>query len=166
MEIKTIDELNAIQFKQLVDVYYETASSDEAEVKYKYFDYYHENTPQMFLVGLLENKVVGYVCGLCNTLDHYEQLEMHSYLNYFQKELEQYPAHLHINVAANTQGQGVGKKLIENFELRLKNLGAAGTHIITLKGLANNDFYAKQGYSFEKEQNYHGKDLLFMGKKL
>ena len=40
-----------------------------------------------------------------------------------------YPAHLHIDILAEGQGQGMGRQLIETFINRLRELGVPGLHL-------------------------------------
>lgn len=48
--------------------------------------------------------------------------------------LEEYPAHLHIDMLPIAQGQGWGRKLIQAFTGRLKELGIPGVHLGAGKG--------------------------------
>jgi ribosomal protein S18 acetylase RimI-like enzyme len=43
--------------------------------------------------------------------------------------LDQYPAHLHINVLPEFQGNGFGKKLMDTFLKKLQELGVGGVHL-------------------------------------
>jgi GNAT superfamily N-acetyltransferase len=64
------------------------------------------------------------------------------------KLIEEYPAHMHIDILPSHQGQGWGRKLIEQFCTLAKAAGAGGLH---LGMAATNDeagkFYSKLGFS-------------------
>ena len=63
-----------------------------------------------------------------------------------------YPAHLHIDLAPGTQGQGLGGRLISHFEDHLRHRDAMGVHLLTTnynqKALR---FYKKHGYEIVYE---------------
>ena len=46
-------------------------------------------------------------------------------------DLTAFPAHLHVNVNADWQGQGMGRQLIEAFLLQLKSADIVGVHLLT-----------------------------------
>jgi ribosomal protein S18 acetylase RimI-like enzyme len=46
-------------------------------------------------------------------------------------DLERYPAHLHINLAAEWRGYGLGKRLMQAYLEQLKQLGVRGVHLGT-----------------------------------
>jgi len=45
--------------------------------------------------------------------------------------LDEYPAHLHINVAAPWRGHGLGRRLMEAYLEQLRGLGLVGVHLET-----------------------------------
>jgi GNAT superfamily N-acetyltransferase len=64
----------------------------------------------------------------------------------------QYPAHLHINILADYQKMGIGKRLIEAFEQHIRNL-SKGLHLVTSnKNSKAIPFYNKMGYKLLKEK--------------
>lgn len=165
MEIKLLSELIQTQKDQLLEVYKLTTNSQSPEVKYKYYDYYIENTPDSFFVAIDED-VCGYICGQDSTLDHYDLLDTHTYLDLFRSDIELFPAHLHINVHPKAQGKGVGGKLLKAFENYLKSLDISGVHIITVEGEENAKFYTKMGFEYSSCLSFQGKNLKLMGKYL
>ena len=48
-----------------------------------------------------------------------------------QMDLNKYPAHLHIDISEKFRGQGMGRRLIEEFFLYLKGKGISGVHLST-----------------------------------
>lgn len=42
--------------------------------------------------------------------------------------LDAYPAHLHVNVAPDCRGQGIGRQLMERFLAQARHAGASGVH--------------------------------------
>jgi ribosomal protein S18 acetylase RimI-like enzyme len=68
--------------------------------------------------------------------------------------LEEFPSHAHINLVAEMQGKGWGKKLMEEMENSLREAGSPGVHLIlSSKNLNALAFYQAIGYHviFERE---------------
>jgi GNAT superfamily N-acetyltransferase len=64
-----------------------------------------------------------------------------------EPQLASYPAHLHIDLLPAAQGQGWGRRLIEQFLARLRELGVRGVHLGV--GKANSgavQFYSRVGF--------------------
>jgi ribosomal protein S18 acetylase RimI-like enzyme len=68
--------------------------------------------------------------------------------------LEEFPSHAHINLVAEMQGKGWGKKLMNTMENSLREAGSPGVHLIlSSKNLNALAFYQAVGYHiiFERE---------------
>ena len=66
--------------------------------------------------------------------------------------LERYPAHLHINLLPDYQRKGIGKRLMADFEDRMRMLDVQGIHLITsTENRKAVPFYKKFGYELIKE---------------
>jgi len=64
-----------------------------------------------------------------------------------KKELVNYPAHLHIDLLPNTQGKGLGKKLMLTFIQKLKELNVPALHLeVGKKNPGAIEFYRKMGF--------------------
>jgi ribosomal protein S18 acetylase RimI-like enzyme len=71
----------------------------------------------------------------------------------------QYPAHLHINLLPEAQGQGLGKKLVAGNVDKLVQRGCKGVHLGTSKdNLESHKFYRKCGF---REEEVKGHTLPF-----
>ncbi len=67
-------------------------------------------------------------------------------------ELSNYPAHLHINLLPETQGQGLGWKIINLFVDKLRELNVSALHLEVGKtNLGAIKFYEKLGFHIIKE---------------
>ncbi|KAF2786601.1 GCN5-related N-acetyltransferas-like protein [Melanomma pulvis-pyrius CBS 109.77] len=61
--------------------------------------------------------------------------------------LEQYPAHLHINVLPEFQSSGFGRRLMDTFLQKLRDLGSGGVHLGMVASNANaRRFYERLGF--------------------
>jgi len=68
--------------------------------------------------------------------------------------LEEFPSHAHINLVAEMQGKGWGKKLMNTMEISLRETGSPGVHLIlSSKNLNALAFYQAVGYHviFERD---------------
>lgn len=87
----------------------------------------------------------------------------------FPELVKQYPAHLHINLTSACRGKGIGSKLMEKLEEKLKKAKIPGIHLGVME---NNtpalNFYKKHGFEI-KYRLFLGENIgytLFMGKSL
>lgn len=83
--------------------------------------------------------------------------------------LKKYPAHLHINLTAECQGNGIGSKLIKVMEDNLKSHNIKGVFLgVEETNTAAINFYNKNNYRVFHSFLYDGDSAatLFMGKNL
>lgn len=82
--------------------------------------------------------------------------------------LEEYPAHLHINLTSQCRHKGIGSKLIETMEENLRNRGIKGIHLGVMKENNNAvNFYYKHNFKLLTEYDFgKGNIGYFMGKKI
>lgn len=73
-----------------------------------------------------------------------------------------FPAHLHINLAPDFRGRGLGRRLIDAFAADCRAEGRAGVHAVTAAGARNAGFYTRAGFDHAVERG----PLLFLGKPL
>lgn len=141
-------------------------ASVEERVRFlvKYLGVYVQSYPDLCLIAIQNNKILGYCCGMPQTLPELYELVPH--LEVFEDLYEIYPSHLHINCHSSARGMGVGTLLITEFENMMREEGMPGVHIITSPGARNVNFYKKLHYTFEAKRNDKGTDLLFLGKAL
>ena len=70
-------------------------------------------------------------------------------------ELLNYPAHLHIDLLPEAQGQGVGKKITNIFIDKLKELNVPALHLeVGKRNSGAIKFYKKLGFTIIKEYEY------------
>jgi GNAT superfamily N-acetyltransferase len=170
--IKSWADLNELEqstyFKDVYDIFFESSSKKDfhdLEEKdaflYKYLDIYLENYPDLFFVFLENNKCWGYICGMPQTLDEL-YLKLHPYLENFKDQFTNYPAHLHINMHADSRGKGLGSLMLQAFEAKLIKMNVSGVHAITVTGDRNVSFYKHNGYV----ENFIHSSLVMLSKSL
>ena len=146
--------------------------------------------PELCFILLKDYTPSGYVLGTQNSIKFYEQCEKNWYpelrirypmppknnvslesnfirylhQNHFAIEgLEDYPAHLHIDILPVAQSKGYGRKLIEVFLNRLQYQGIKGVHLIVGKKNQNAiGFYKQIGFNEIKKLG----DSLVFGQKI
>ena len=176
LKIKNIAELSSTELADTIRIFFETSTVKSFEnpkfkelFLYRYFGYYQEFYPEYFLIALdgkKENCVVGYTCGHPMTFSDIAIDKLQTSLDLFKEIEDEYPAHLHINVSANAQGQGVGSFLISAIEDLFAKKSISGVHIITSCGSKNVKFYERNGFDFKLYKKVNNAKLLLMGKRI
>ncbi len=64
----------------------------------------------------------------------------------FPQLLEEYPAHLHIDLLLEYQRRGFGRQLMDMFCQRLRGDGAKGVHLVMAVDNKNGMFYERMGF--------------------
>lgn len=148
-------------------IFFETTTrkefADEAErdaFYEKYVGIYLRRWPE-----LVVQDPQGYCLGSLVSEDA-ELIRLQPHLECFKEFFEEFPAHLHINCADGARGQGLGGRLLGEFEERLRRKGIKGVHLITTPGARNRNFYSRRGYDFEIIREFNGVPLMLMGKRL
>lgn len=77
-----------------------------------------------------------------------------------------YPAHLHVNLAAAYRNRGIGGKLVAAFAADAGRAGAKGVHVVTSADARNVRFYERSGFREVARSQLGGRDLLFLGRRL
>jgi GNAT superfamily N-acetyltransferase len=169
---KKFENISNKQRLEVENIFYSSStkssfrSDDErTKFKYKYLDYYIENYPDIFIVAVRDESVVGYICGSPDSSKDIFLGESLSHYNLFRDEYLKYPAHLHINLCQSSRGLGLGSILIKEFE-NLVSLTSSGVHLLTSPIARNRSFYLKNHYNFEITKSFNNSEILLMGKLL
>lgn len=166
---KTLKKFS-LEFKPQVDeIFFESSAKkdfkneEEKEAfRYKYLGFYLEKYPDLALMAG-EERILGYTVGALDSKDQGLQ-RIQPHLNLFQEYFDKFPAHLHINCHALSRGMGIGSFLIKELEKLFAVHGVIGYHIMTSPDARSRDFYQKLGLHFEVIKEFHGTEILFMGK--
>lgn len=157
---------------QVEEIFFESSSKktfrdekERDEFRWKYLGYYLRYHSEMIWIARRQNLVLGYILGSLTT-NGPELIKIQPHLTVFLEHFSEYPAHLHINCHKDSRGQGIGQKLVNTFELELRNKGIVGVHLMTSPDSRNRHFYQRLGYSVEIINTYLGGPILLMGKSL
>ena len=142
-----------------------SGEKERSQFRQRYFSVYAEGDPDWFLLAYSENgTVLGYLAGSPRMREAHFQLN--PYLEGFRPAMERYPAHLHINFAAEARGLGLGSLLLAEFEQRLSQRSIPGVHLVTGAAERNVGFYNKNGYVEASRIQIGTSELVLLGKRL
>jgi GNAT superfamily N-acetyltransferase len=114
-----------------------------------------------------ENTVAGYLVG---ALENPAEQARFADIGYFRTDFagltRRFPAHLHINLAADFRSQGIGAQLIEVFAAQARRASAPGMHAVTGKGMRNVRFYTRCGFVERATALWNGREIVFLGREL
>jgi ribosomal protein S18 acetylase RimI-like enzyme len=83
-----------------------------------------------------------------NIIRYMRQVESRSDNSLTQNLVEEYPAHLHINILPQYHRQGIGSRLIECLEDHLRSNNSKGVHLLTSdRNMKAVPFYKKMGFN-------------------
>tara|TARA_R110002072_G_scaffold64203_4_gene159627 strand:+ start:71678 stop:72229 length:552 start_codon:yes stop_codon:yes gene_type:complete len=131
----------------------------------RWLNVYIKNFPDQFYLALKEEKVLGYLCYCQDTIAFIHKFGSLGGQEYFQNEMIDFPAHLHINV--RTPGMGIGELLMNYTCEKLHRDNITGVHIITSPDSLNVSFYKRHDFNFTQAHTLKdGVELFFMGRVL
>jgi len=96
---------------------------------------------------------------LLPTEDHSPEADLRRLLHTSQRGLSieenAYPAHLHIDLLPEAQGQGWGRRLMEAYLKRLRELNVRGVHLgVDARNLNAQAFYARLGFQVLRAERW------------
>jgi ribosomal protein S18 acetylase RimI-like enzyme len=79
----------------------------------------------------------------------------------------EYPSHLHIDLLERARGRGLGRRMIETIESRLRQHGSPGVHLgVSMLNTPAHGFYLKLGFRDLLRVGEGANGCIYMGKKL
>ena len=163
----TVDE-------EIEAVFFEAAGSrafesDEARLAFRerWLMRYLTHFPgEAFVARVLGGGVIGYLAGCLDDPAKHALFADIPYFADFASLTAEFPAHLHINLAACYRGGGTGRRLIEAFASHAASRGAPGMHAVTADGARNNGFYLGCGFKRAATTQWNGKPIAFFARRL
>jgi GNAT superfamily N-acetyltransferase len=144
-----------------------TDDAHRTRFKVRWLGRYLDHCLENFFVALPENgAVLGYLAGC---LEDPRKNPLFSDLGYYQAFgplCDTYPAHLHINVAAEARSMGIGAALIEAFAAQVSQRRLPGLHLVTNEGARNIRFYEQNGFKLLATTSWNDAPVVFMGRQL
>ena len=159
-------ELDRIFFASRARRSFET-DMDRAAFRERWLGRYLEHFSPHALVAIdQQRRIVGYVIGSLDDPAHDPLFADLAFMGSFKALTAAYPAQLHINVAPEWRGRGVGGQLIEAFCARAHDLGAPGAHVVTTRGMRNVDFYVRHQFLERGAAVVNERELILLGRVL
>lgn len=152
-----------------------TFASQEARRAFRerWLGRYLSHDPQWAYVALDGDEVAGYLVGCIDDPARAQRFCDLDDFARFAPLTAIYPAHLHINIAHNHRGRGIGAALIARFAAEAAQAGAPGMHVVTSRGARNVSFYERCGFREARcgdresdKQGAEASSLLFLARDL
>ncbi len=163
---RMIADINAVFFQSSARQTFEN-EEEKAAFRETWLGRYLHHFPDFAFVAVDgSGRIVGYVIGSLedparNPL--FADLELFSH---FRDLTPCYPAQLHVNLAPDWRGRGVGADLVNAFSDLAHSRGAPGVHVVTARGMRNVRFYLAKGFLERGALALNGRELLFLGRDL
>ena len=158
-------ELDDIFFEASATQAFATAAARAAFRERWLGSYLRIDKEHVFLAHAEAGALAGYVVGAL--LDPARD-PRHAALGYFRDFAHltpSFPAHLHVNVAAQHRSSGIGSRLIEAFAAHARRAGVPGMHVVTGKGMRNVGFYQRNGFAELAEVPWNGGTVVMLGRR-
>jgi GNAT superfamily N-acetyltransferase len=144
-----------------------SSSQEKDSFRERWLARYIANHRGSFFVTLnASGCVVGYLAGC---LDNPTELAHFSDIEYFRiiaDICQEYPAHLHINVAPQWRNHGLGAALVERFALWARLHSVEGIHVVTSSTSRSVPFYGRLGFRELRTFPWNSGISVCMGRKL
>jgi GNAT superfamily N-acetyltransferase len=144
-------------------------SSDEVREAFRerWLGRYLRHYPQWALVAIgPDGVVIGYIVASTEDPARAALFRDIAYFRDFAAVTPLYPAQLHVNLAPEWRGQGIGSRLIQAMAEALKAAGVPGVHIVTSRGVRNVRYYEANGFREVASTLWSGRDLVMLGRRL
>src|SRR5262245_16088889 len=127
---------------------------------------YVESHRSSFFVALNDGGgAVGYLAGCLEnpiTLSHFNDV---AYFRFIEDICQDYPAHLHVNVAERYRNRGLGTAIVGPFVECAKLHSLKGIHLVTSSTARSIPFYRRSGFTELRTFPWNGTSVC-MGRKL
>jgi GNAT superfamily N-acetyltransferase len=128
---------------------------------------YIVNHRDSFFVALNSaGRAVGYLAGCLENptkLDHFNDI---AYFRYIDDICQNYPAHLHVNIAEQYRWRGVGAALVERFVNWGELHSVAGIQLVTSSTSRSIPFYRRLGFTELRRFPWNSGTAVCMGRQL
>ena len=165
-ESGVIGDIEAIFFEAAGNRAFESPEAQKT-FRERWLARYLTHFPQdAFVARERSGKTIGYLAGCLDDPARHPLFGDISYFADFATLTVEFPAHLHINLAADYRGAGIGRRLIEAFADHAAARGVSGLHAVTADGVRNNGFYRDCGFERTATAHWNGKTIAFFARRL
>lgn len=157
-----IGEIDDIFFQSSATRFFSSKQEKDAFRERSLGRYIERHRDSFFVALDGSGLVVGYLAGCLKNpteLAHFSDIE---YFETISDLCRDYPAHLHVNVAAPWRNHGLGAALVERFVMWARLHSVDGIHLVTSRTSRSIPFYQRSGF---QELRVFGISVC-MGRKL
>ena len=164
--ISHIGEIDEIFFQSSAKQFF--SSKQEKDVfRERSLGRYIERHRDSFFVVLDDSRLaIGYLAGCLENptkLSHFSDIE---YFEIISDLCRDYPAHLHVNIAAQWRNHGLGAALVERFVTWARLHSVEGIHLVTSRTSRSIPFYQRSGFRELRAFSLNFGISVCMGRKL
>jgi GNAT superfamily N-acetyltransferase len=132
-----------------------------------WLDQYLAGAPDLAMIAsAADGRAIGYCVGWADEPWHDARFDGLDYLTRAKDLLQNFPAHLHINIDPAWRNRGVGAKLIDALADRLVARGVRGLHVTTGHDARNVGFYLQNGFAAAACMTWRDSRLLILTRQL
>ena len=161
-------------FAQIDHIFFESSNTktfaSEAErqaFRTRWLGRYLEHYPEWaYVARTSDDEVAGYLVGSIVDPAKTPLFSDIGYFKDFAALTARYPAQLHVNLAPERRGLGIGSRLMSAFATDLARAVVPGVHVVTSRGVRNVSYYAANGFEEAGSTMWNGRELVFLGRKL
>lgn len=141
--------------------------ADRTAFRELWLDQYLERDRNHVLLALAADDVVaGYLVGCLDNPAASPRFASLGYFRDFAGQCRDFPAHLHVNLAAPFRNRGIGARLIDAFAADVATAGLCGLHVVTGAAARNVGFYTRLGFSERARVSRNDRELVFLGRAM
>ena len=161
-----VADIDAIFFASSARQTFES-EDEKTAFREKWLGRYVEHFSDLGFVAINgDERVVGYVVGSLQDPARDPFFADLDFFTHFRDLTPRYPAQLHVNLAPDWRGRGVGADLVNAFSDLARSCSPPGVHVVTARGMRNVGFYLAQGFLERGALALEGRELLFLGRDL
>jgi GNAT superfamily N-acetyltransferase len=151
------DQLDAIFFEASGTKSFASAEA-RASFRERWLGRYLEQHPEWAYVAVAaDGTLAGYLVGALDEGGGFDD---------FAAAAQDFPAHLHVNLAPAHRSRGIGAELIEAFAADAGRAGAKGMHVVTSADARNVRFYERVGFRPRASTVANDHELVLLGRRL
>ncbi|MEZ5850678.1 MAG: GNAT family N-acetyltransferase [Hyphomicrobiaceae bacterium] len=141
--------------------------SEEAKAAFRrrWLGRYLETWPHLTHVALGPGGLLlGYIVGAHENPATDPRFDDIGYFRALAPLCTRYPAHLHINLAPDARGMGLGTRLVDAFLADARMAGCPGVHLVTGRDSRNRSFYARNGFTLAASLDWGGTPIVMLAR--
>jgi GNAT superfamily N-acetyltransferase len=160
-----LGELDPIFFEASLTKTFPDAGA-RAAFRERWLGRYLARWPELAHIALDEaGRIVGYIVGAHGDPASDPTFADIGYWPQIAALTARYPAHLHINLAAEARSRGIGSGLIAAFCADVRAAGVPGVHLVTGRNSRNRSFYARNGFAEVAALAWGGTPIVMLARQ-